>query len=246
MVKAYRCRRRDAASERSPAPGGDGTSIARSMTRIQRGEEGTRGSCRAARSSPSRSRGRRRAIDRVLKSPIYAGFTTHGDDMHPGEHPPLIEESTYRAAQAILAGTRRVVRWSGTNPNYVLRRLVRCGLCGEMICPGSTTKPSTGKTHRYYRCSRREKHGKDQGAGRPLPAAVLEEFVVAASQARPPTARWPSVSRSTSRPSPPARARSSASCARSWRRRSPSLRRPLSRLTEELVRLDGHARELVG
>ncbi|MBK6463010.1 MAG: recombinase zinc beta ribbon domain-containing protein [Myxococcales bacterium] len=38
---------------------------------------------------------------------------------------------------------------------------------------------ATGKTHRYYRCSRREKYGKDQCAGRPLPAAALEEFVVA-------------------------------------------------------------------
>ena len=118
-------------------------------------------------------------IGRILKSPIYAGFMMYGDELHPGEHPPLIEESTYRAAQAILAGTSRVVRWTGTNPDYVLRSLVRCALCGEMMCPGSTTKPSTGKTHRYYRCSRREKYGKDQCAGRPLPAAALEEFVVA-------------------------------------------------------------------
>ncbi|MBL8235505.1 MAG: recombinase zinc beta ribbon domain-containing protein, partial [Bryobacterales bacterium] len=52
-------------------------------------------------------------------------------------------------------------------------------VCGEMMCPGSTTKPSTGKTYRFYRCSRREKYGKDQCAGRPLPAPALEEFVVA-------------------------------------------------------------------
>jgi len=119
------------------------------------------------------------AIARVLRNPLYAGFMMYGDELHPGEHPPLIEESTYRAAQAILAGTSRVVRWTGTNPDYVLRSLVRCALCGEMMCPGSTTKPSTGKTHRYYRCSRRDKYGKDQCAGRPLPAAALEEFVVA-------------------------------------------------------------------
>ena len=65
------------------------------------------------------------AIARVLRNPLYAGFMMYGDELHPGEHPPLIEESTYRAAQAILAGTSRVVRWTGTNPDYVLRSLVR-------------------------------------------------------------------------------------------------------------------------
>ena len=61
-------------------------------------------------------------------APIYAGFMMYGEELHPGEHPPLIEESTYRAAQAILAGTSRVVRWTGTNPDYVLRSVVRCGI----------------------------------------------------------------------------------------------------------------------
>lgn len=100
-------------------------------------------------------------------------------ERHAGEHPPIIDEPTYRAAQAIIAGTSRVVRWTGTNPDYVLRSLVRCGRCGEMMCPGSTTKPSIGKTHRYYRCSRREKYGKAQCAERPLPAPAIEELVVA-------------------------------------------------------------------
>ncbi|HMO27610.1 MAG TPA: class I tRNA ligase family protein, partial [Tepidisphaeraceae bacterium] len=39
--------------------------------------------------------------------------------------------------------------------------------------------PSTGKTYRFYRCSKREKYGKDQCAARPLPAPALEEFVIA-------------------------------------------------------------------
>lgn len=119
------------------------------------------------------------AIGRVLKSAVYAGFITYGEELHPGEHPAIIDESTYRAAQAIIAGTSRIVRWTGTNPDYVLRSLVRCGRCGEMMCPGSTKRPSTGRTHRYYRCSTREKYGKDKCAGRPLPAPAIEEFVVA-------------------------------------------------------------------
>jgi hypothetical protein len=184
-------------------------------------------------------------IGRILKSPIYAGFMMYGDELHPGEHPPLIEESTYRAAQAILAGTSRVVRWTGTNPDYVLRSLVRCALCGEMMCPGSTTKPSTGKTHRYYRCSRREKYGKDQCAGRPLPAAALEEFVVAR------------ISNATADGSLAERVAKHLETLTAGKGEDfGKLRAELatkiaecsanaSRLTEELVRLEGRARELV-
>ena len=54
----------------------------------------------------------------------------------------------------------------------------RC-LLGEAMCPGSTSKTSTGKTYRFYRCSKRDKYGKDQCASKPLPAPALEEFVVA-------------------------------------------------------------------
>ena len=118
-------------------------------------------------------------VGRVLKSPVYAGFMMYGEELFPGEQPAIIDEVTYRAAQGILAGTSREVRWTGTNPDYVLRSLVRCGRCGEMMCPGSTTKPSTGKTYRFYRCSKREKYGRAQCAARALPAPAIEEFVIA-------------------------------------------------------------------
>jgi site-specific DNA recombinase len=85
----------------------------------------------------------------------------YGDELYPGEHPRLIDESTFRHAERILAGTSRELRLTGTNPDYVLRGLLRCGLCGEAMCPGSTTKKN-GKTYRFYRCSKRDKHGKDR------------------------------------------------------------------------------------
>ena len=44
-------------------------------------------------------------VGRILKSPIYAGFMMYGDELHPGEHPPLIEESTYRASGGCCDGS---------------------------------------------------------------------------------------------------------------------------------------------
>ncbi len=115
------------------------------------------------------------AIARVLRNPLYAGFMMYGEELHPGEHPRLIDESTFRHAERILAGTGRELRFTGTNPDYVLRGLLRCGLCREAMCPGSTTK--NGKVYRFYRCSKRDKHGKEACRARPLPAGALEDFV---------------------------------------------------------------------
>jgi hypothetical protein len=71
----------------------------------------------------------------------------------------------------------RATERSAVHPEYVLRELLRCGRCDEAMCPGSTTKKS-GKTYRFYRCSTRDKHGKERCAARPLPAHALEDFVV--------------------------------------------------------------------
>lgn len=138
-------------------------------------------------------------IARVLRSPLYAGRMMYGDELYDGEHPRLIDDVTYRQAQRLLGaagrelrvtGTTRTVRSprsgrstvraterSGVNPEYVLRGLLRCGGCGEAMCPASTTKKS-GKTYRFYRCSTRDKFGTDRCTGRPLPAGALEDFVV--------------------------------------------------------------------
>ena len=65
---------------------------------------------------------------------------------------------------------------SGTNPEYVLRGLLCCGTSGDPMTPASTMKKS-GKTYRFYRCSRRDKYGEDLCPGRPLPAGAIKDFV---------------------------------------------------------------------
>jgi site-specific DNA recombinase len=119
-------------------------------------------------------------IARVLRSPLYAGHMMYGDELYDGEHPRLIDDVTYRQAQRLLGAAGRELRVTGTNPEYVLRGLLRCGGCGEAMCPASTTKKS-GKSYRFYRCSTRDKFGTDRCTGRPLPAGALEDFVVDAT-----------------------------------------------------------------
>lgn len=118
------------------------------------------------------------AIARVLKSPLYIGQMVYGDELFDGEHPKLIDDVMYKQTQKLLSTAGRELRVTGTNPDYVLRGLLRCGFCGDAMTPASTTKKS-GKSYRFYRCSHRDKFGKERCPARPLPAAALEDFVVA-------------------------------------------------------------------
>lgn len=183
-------------------------------------------------------------IARVLRSPLYAGRMMYGDELYDGEHPQLIDDVTYRQAQRLLGLAGRELRVTGTNPEYVLRGLLRCGGCGEAMCPGSTTKNS-GKPYRFYRCSTRDKYGTDRCSARPLPACSLEDFVVArlteaaadgtlAERVQTKLAARVAKERSTFLEVRKALSAQIADASAAT-----------SRLTEEVVRLDGRARELV-
>ena len=126
----------------------------------------------------------------------------------------------------------------------MLRGLLRCGDCGEAMCPGSTTKES-GKTYRFYRCSTRDKYGKDKCSAKPLSARAIEDFVVAriteatadgtlAERIQVKLAARVAKERTTF---VEVRKALSAQVAEALA--------ATSRLTEEVVRLEGRARELV-
>jgi site-specific DNA recombinase len=168
----------------------------------------------------------------------------YGDELYDGEHPRLIDDVTYRQAQRLLGAAGRELRVTGTNPEYVLRGLLRCGGCGEAMCPGSTTKKS-GKTYRFYRCSTRDKYGTDrarEAAARGRPRGLRRRAHHGGDRRRHARRR---ASRPSSRRASRRSARRSSRCVERWRRRSPRPRPPPSKLTDEVVRLEGRARELV-
>jgi len=115
------------------------------------------------------------AVLRILKNPVYAGFTAYGDEVHDGEHDAIIEPERFKRMQYLLEGHGRRSRARGRNPEYILRGLLRCS-CGKALTPASTRKG--GREYRYYRCVTQDKHGRKSCPGRPLPAEALEEFVI--------------------------------------------------------------------
>ncbi len=97
------------------------------------------------------------SMSRVLRNPIYAGFTTYGSELNPGEHPAIIDMDSWNLVHSKLKGIRCPERPQALNPEYVLRGLLRCGQCGAAMSPGSTRKGQ--REYRYYRCVTRDKHG---------------------------------------------------------------------------------------
>jgi site-specific DNA recombinase len=183
------------------------------------------------------------SIARILRSPLYAGFISCGDEVFPGEHPALITEDVHRRAQSILEANERELTFAGTNPDYVLRGLLRCGRCQAAMSPGSTH--SKGREYRYYRCSTRDKAGSEACTAPPLAAGAIESFVAERiAQATQDGSLVASVREALTK-----RIEDRRAAVESARSKLPSriasLSADASRLTDELMRHEGRSRELV-
>lgn len=115
------------------------------------------------------------SMSRLLKSPVYVGQISHEGELYPGEHTRIVDEATHRKAQRILEGSERELQFNGLNHDYALRGLLLCGRCGGAMTPASTRRED--KQWRYYRCNARDKHGDEVCCAKPLPAQAIEDFV---------------------------------------------------------------------
>jgi len=183
------------------------------------------------------------SLARLLRSPLYAGLIASGDEIYPGEHPALVCKETHDRAQHLLAGTGRGPIYNGINHDYVLRGLLRCGLCDAAMSPASTRKGT--REYRYYRCSKRDKAGPESCSAAPLPADAIEAYVVE----RLTEAALAQALCASTRDALAERIRRSRTVFETTRRKLPShianLSANASRLVDDLPRLDGRAREVI-
>lgn len=108
----------------------------------------------------------RQTVRAMLKVRTYLGEAKYGPNITPDAHQPLVDESTWKAAQSTPAAG-----WKHTD--HLLTGLLRCAGCGYLMGAGS------GGGGRRYSC------GRVTGSGHcPSPTAAmaprLEQFVVAA------------------------------------------------------------------
>jgi site-specific DNA recombinase len=113
-------------------------------------------------------------LARILKNPIYAGFTAVDGELYEGEHEGLVARPLFEKARDRLA-TRRTVYERKHDADYVLRSLLRCGECGYAIVPATTHK--AGQKYRYYRCSIHDNPDRERCRTPQMSAGAFEKFV---------------------------------------------------------------------
>ena len=117
------------------------------------------------------------AIYKLLNNRVYLGEAVHKGTSYPGEQAAIIDAATWDKVHAILAANR-VARANGTRAQTpaLLRGLIFAP-GGHAMTPSHTRK--AGKLYRYYVATDAIRQGYADCPVRSVPAAEVEEAVVA-------------------------------------------------------------------
>jgi site-specific DNA recombinase len=97
-------------------------------------------------------------LSMVLRNPVYAGqLRVNGSgETSTGNFPPLVSQDLFDRVQRVYLG--RVLhpglRHQEANPDFPLRRFIRCGSCGVPLT-GSWSRSKGGRRYPYYFCRTR-------------------------------------------------------------------------------------------
>jgi DNA invertase Pin-like site-specific DNA recombinase len=117
------------------------------------------------------------AIYKILGNRVYLGEAVHKGTSYPGEHEAIIDRATWDKVHAILA-QNTVSRGNGTRAQTpALLRGIIFAPGGHAMTPSHTRK--AGKLYRYYVATDAIRQGYSECPVRTVPAAEVEEAVVA-------------------------------------------------------------------
>jgi DNA invertase Pin-like site-specific DNA recombinase len=117
------------------------------------------------------------ALYKILNNRVYLGEAVHKGTSYPGEHDAIIDRPTWDKAHAILAeNTVARSNQSRAQTPALLRGLIFAP-GGHAMTPSHTMK--TGKLYRYYVATDAIRQGYSECPVRSVPAAEVEEAVVA-------------------------------------------------------------------
>jgi hypothetical protein len=117
------------------------------------------------------------ALYKVLNNRVYLGDAVHKGTPHPGEHEAIIDRATWDKVQAILA-ENTVARANGTRAQMpALLRGLMFAPGGHAMTPSHSRK--NGRLYRYYVSTDAIRQGYSECPMRSVPAAGVEEAVVA-------------------------------------------------------------------
>lgn len=128
----------------------------------------------------------------LLSNPIYIGKLRHRDQLHDGEHEPIITPSVFEEVQVLLVANIPEGRSRSSNPDIHLLTGLVFDETGDRLAPNHAY--NHGKRYRYYISGRlRHAKGKEPEGWR-VPAGEFEAIVLRQAseilQNRPMIAGW--------------------------------------------------------
>lgn len=114
---------------------------------------------------------------RILGNPIYAGMVPHKGELHPGQHPAIVDEALWKQVQQRLEHNRQghKTQARAAQPSLLSGKLV--DESGRRLIPSHAQKGNT--RYRYYVTAATEAETQTGDPIR-LPAKELEQLVVQA------------------------------------------------------------------
>jgi hypothetical protein len=115
------------------------------------------------------------SVHLLLTNVLYAGNITYRDEVHPGEHPAIVDEGLWQQAQDFLRLQRRA-REERNLSGALLKGLLYCRPCGRAMTPAHSSK-SRGRRYRYYTCTGAQKLGWHTCPNPSVAATAMEQIV---------------------------------------------------------------------
>lgn len=117
------------------------------------------------------------SLYQTLTNVAYIGKVRYKDEIHGGEHQPIVDVDVFAQVQALLqrngrSGGRAVRNKQGA----LLRGILRCASCDCGMNHAYSTKDS--RQYRYYVCHRAQTRGWKSCPAPSIPAGEIERFVV--------------------------------------------------------------------
>jgi site-specific DNA recombinase len=117
------------------------------------------------------------ALYDLLTNVAYVGKVRYKDEVHQGEHKPILDADLFSRVQSLLQRNYRSGgRTVGSKYSALLRGRLHCAACD---CGMTHTYTAKGNRHyRYYVCHRAQKQGWQVCPSPSIPAAEIERFVI--------------------------------------------------------------------
>jgi len=117
----------------------------------------------------------RNHLRRLLGNVLYTGQVRYRQEVHPGEHPALVDPALWHEVQALLRRNRQQAQVR-LGQDALLRGLLHCRACGCAMIASHTRKGN--RRYRYYVCAGAQKRGWQSCPAPSISAGAIEQLVV--------------------------------------------------------------------